>query len=385
MEEAQRIKQLPPYLFARIERKIDELKALGKDVISLGIGDPDQPTPNIIVDELCRQAHIPEHHQYPSSVGMLEFRKAVAEWYKQRHGVELDPANEVVTLIGSKEGIAHISLCYVDPGDYNIVPDPGYPVYGIGTILAGGQVYSMKLAEETGFLPDLSSIPKDIAAKAKLMFLNYPNNPTGAEASLDFFKEAVGFARENDIIVCHDAAYSEIYFGEEKPPSILEVEGAKDVAIEFGSLSKPYNMTGWRIGWAAGNSRVIESLGRIKSNMDSGQFQAIQAAAITALREADDNVEQLRSLYKERANLVYKYFKDMGWEIKQPAATFYMWLPVPEGYTSASFVEHVLEQTAVVLTPGNGYGQFGEGYFRISLTIDTERLKEALERIKRVM
>ena len=385
VEEAQRIQQLPPYLFARIERKIDELKAMGKDVISLGIGDPDQPTPDLVVEELCRQAYNPVHHQYPSSVGMLDFRKTVAAWYGQRFGVELDPESEVVTLIGSKEGIAHISLCYVNPGDYNLVPDPGYPVYGIGTLLAGGQVYSMKLSEEKGFLPDFSAIPKAIAGQAKLMFLNYPNNPTGAEAPLEFFREAVDFAKENDIIICHDAAYSEIYFGGQKPPSILEVEGAKDVAIEFGSLSKPYNMTGWRIGWAAGNSRVIDALGRIKSNIDSGQFQAVQAAGIAALQKADDNVAQMRKLYSERANLVVGYLKEMGWNIKQPTATFYMWLPVPEGFTSASFAEYVLEKSAVVLTPGNGYGQYGEGYFRISLTLDTERIKEAMERLKSVL
>ena len=385
MEEALRIQQLPPYLFARIERKIDEMKAEGKDVISLGIGDPDQPTPDLIVQELCRQAQLPQHHQYPSSVGMLDFRKAVAEWYKQRFNVDVDSKNEVVTLIGSKEGIAHISWCYVNPGDYNLVPDPGYPVYGIGTLLAGGQAYPMQLKEENGFLPDFAAIPKDIAKKAKLMFLNYPNNPTGAEATLEFFREAVDYAREHDLIICHDAAYSEIYFGEQKPPSILQVEGAKDVAIEFGSLSKPYNMTGWRIGWAVGNSRVIDALGRIKSNLDSGQFQAVQAAGIVALKQAEDKVSQMRKLYAKRAELVTGYLREMGWKIKQPTATFYIWVPVPEGFSSTSFVEHVLEKSAVVLTAGNGYGQYGEGYFRISLTLDTERLKEAMERLRAVL
>jgi LL-diaminopimelate aminotransferase len=385
LQEAKRIQQLPPYLFARIEQKIEELKAMGKDVISLGIGDPDTPTPDLVIEELCRQAHFPEHHRYPSSVGMLQFRQAVADWYSQRFNVDLDPRSEIVTLIGSKEGIAHINLCYVNPGDYNLVPDPGYPVYGIGTLLAGGQVYPMPLLEEGGFLPDFSRIPEDTAAKAKLMFLNYPNNPTGAEASLEFFQEAVDFAREYDLIICHDAAYSEIYFGSDKPPSILEVKGAKDVAIEFNSLSKPYNMTGWRIGWAAGNSRVIDALGRIKSNMDSGQFQAVQAAGMAALKHAGENVVKMRRIYAERAKIVVDFLKEIGWNVKQPEATFYMWLPVPEGYTSTSFAEYVLEKSAVVLTPGNGYGKYGEGYFRISLTIETERLREAMERLKGVL
>ena len=385
MEEAQRIKQLPPYLFARIERKIDEFKAAGKDVISLGIGDPDQPTPDAVVEELCRQAHQPRHHQYPSSVGTLDFREAVADWYQQRFGVALDPGSEVVTLIGSKEGIAHISLCYVDPEDVNLVPDPGYPVYGIGTILAGGQPYLMKLAEDNGFLPDFSEIPSEVADKAKLMFLNYPNNPTGAVATLEFFQEAVDFARKHDIIICHDAAYSEIYFGSQKPPSILQVEGAKEVAIEFSSLSKPYNMTGWRIGWAAGNSKVIEALGRIKSNMDSGAFQAIQYAGIMALQKANDTPARLRNLYAERTEIAVKGLKEMGLKVRQPEASFYIWAPVPEGFTSESFAEHVLEKANVVITQGNGYGKYGEGYFRISLTLDTDRLREAMDRMKNIL
>lgn len=385
MEEAQRIKQLPPYLFARIEQKVAEFKAMGKDVISLGIGDPDKPTPEVVIEELCRQAHFPEHHQYPSSVGTLDFRKAVANWYRRRFGVELDPKSEVVTLIGSKEGIAHISLCYVDPGDINLVPDPGYPVYGIGTLLAGGQPHLMKLSEENGFLPDFGEIPVDVADKAKLMFLNYPNNPTGATATLEFFEKAVAFARKHDIIICHDAAYSEIYFGGQKPPSILEAPGAKDVAIEFGSLSKPYNMTGWRLGWAVGNRQVIEALGRIKSNMDSGAFQAIQYAGIAALEEADVTPAQLRKLYAERAEIAVKGLKEMGLNVRMPEASFYIWAPIPEGFSSESFAEYVLEKANVVITQGNGYGRYGEGYFRISLTLDTERLREAMDRMKNIL
>ena len=384
MKQAQRLEKLPPYLFARIERKIDALKSRGEDVISLGIGDPDRPTPDSVIEELCMQAKDPDNHQYPSSVGLMAFRDAVAQWYSRRHGVVLDPASEVVTLIGSKEGIGHISFCYVDPGDINLVPDPGYPVYGIGTILAGGQPYSMPLLEENEYIPDLTSIPSETAAKAKLMFLNYPNNPTGATASREFFETAVRFAVENDIIICHDAAYSEMYF-KEKPVSIFEVDGAGDVAVEFNSLSKPFNMTGWRIAWAAGRSDVIEALGRIKSNLDSGVFQPIQLAGIKALQEAGDTAESMRKVYRERRDIVVESLNKMGWNLQAPPATFYVWARVPEGYTSASFVEHVLEKTAVVLTPGTGYGEYGEGYFRIALTVEKDRLVEAMKRMERIL
>jgi len=316
---------------------------------------------------------------------MIEFRKAVADWYKKRFGVELDPKEQIVTLIGSKEGIAHISFCYVDSGDVSLVPDPGYPVYGIGTILAGGEPYLMELSEDNGFLPDFEAVPEEIARRAKLMFLNYPNNPTGAVADIEFFKKAVDFAKEYDIIICHDAAYSEIYFEDEKPPSILEVDDAMDVAIEFNSLSKPYNMTGWRIGWAAGSSKVIESLTRLKSNLDSGVFQAVQLAGAAALKKAEGTVEEMRRVYKERRDLVVDSLNKMGWNIKKPEATFYVWAPVPEGYTSDSFAEYILENAAVVLTPGNGYGKYGEGYFRIALTVEKDKLEEAMERMRKVL
>jgi len=385
MQEAQRIQKLPPYLFARIEKKIEEFKARGVDLISLGIGDPDKPTPSLVIEELYNQALDPENHKYPTSAGMIEFRKAVADWYKKRFGVELDPKEQIVTLIGSKEGIAHISFCYVDSGDVSLVPDPGYPVYGIGTILAGGEPYLMELSEDNGFLPDFEAVPEEIARRAKLMFLNYPNNPTGAVADIEFFKKAVDFAKEYDIIICHDAAYSEIYFEDEKPPSILEVDDAMDVAIEFNSLSKPYNMTGWRIGWAAGSSKVIESLTRLKSNLDSGVFQAVQLAGAAALKKAEGTVEEMRRVYKERRDLVVDSLNKMGWNIKKPEATFYVWAPVPEGYTSDSFAEYILENAAVVLTPGNGYGKYGEGYFRIALTVEKDKLEEAMERMRKVL
>ena len=382
MQEAKRLKSLPPYLFARIEKKIQEKKAAGVDVISLGIGDPDRPTPGHIIDKLVEQAHNPENHSYPSSVGMMEYREAVAQWYKNRFGVDLDPASEIVTLIGSKEGIGHISFCYVDPGDVNLVPDPGYPVYGIGTLLAGGEPYNMPLKEENGFLPDLDAIPEDVADKAKILFINYPNNPTGALADMNFFNKVVAFAKKHDLIVCHDGAYSEIAFDGYEPPSFLQAEGAKDVGIEFNSLSKPYNMTGWRIGWAAGRQDVIEALGRIKSNLDSGAFQAIQYAAIEGLIGPQDSVKEMQAIYKERRDTVVNGLNAMGWNMEAPKATFYVWAPVPKGFNSSEFAELVLEKAGVIITPGIGYGENGEGYFRIALTVENKRIGEALERMK---
>ena len=382
MEEAQRIQSLPPYLFARIDEKIAAAKAKGVDVISLGIGDPDLPTPDHIIDELVRAARNPANHRYPSYVGMPEFRQAVAEWYKRRSNISLDPNKEVVTLIGSKEGIAHIAFCYLNPGDIALIPDPGYPVYGVGTLLAGGVPYAMPLKEENGFLPDLDAIPEDVARKAKLMYLNYPNNPTGAVADQGFYLKVIAFAKKYDIIVCHDGPYSEIAFNGYKPLSFLEVPGAKEVGIEFHSMSKTYNMTGWRIGWAAGNERVIEALGRIKSNIDSGVFQAIQEASIVGLLGDQQIVKEICKVYQERQDIVIEGLTALGWKVDRPQATIYVWPKVPKGYTSASFCELVLDKAGVVLTPGNGYGEYGEGYFRISLTINTERLREALKRIK---
>ena len=382
MEEAQRIQSLPPYLFARIDEMIANAKAKGVDVISLGIGDPDLPTPDHIIDELVKAARNPENHRYPSYVGMLEFRQAVAEWYKRRSNIILDPKKEVVTLIGSKEGIAHIALCYLNPGDVALIPDPGYPVYGVGTILAGGVPYTMPLKEENDFLPDLDAIPEDVAQKAKLMFLNYPNNPTGAIADESFYLKAIAFAKKYDIIICHDGPYSEIAFKGFKPLSFLEIPGAMDVGIEFHSMSKTYNMTGWRIGWAAGNARVIEALGRIKSNIDSGVFQAIQVASIEGLLGNQDIIQENCKIYQERQDIVIEDLTALGWSVERPKATIYVWPKVPKGFTSTSFCELVLDKTGVVLTPGNGYGEYGEGYFRISLTINTERLREALRRIR---
>lgn len=385
MELSQRLQKIPPYLFARIEKKIEEARERGVDIISLGIGDPDLPTPGHIIDKLAEQARNPENHRYPTSVGLLSFREAVANWYWQRYGVELDPRTEVVSLIGSKEGIAHISFCYVNPGDINLVPDPGYPVYGLGTLLSGGEPYIMPLKEENGYLPDLTAIPTDVARRAKLMFLNYPNNPTGAVVQPKFFQEVVEFAKTYNIIVCHDAAYSEITFDGYRAPSFLATPGAKEVGIEFNSLSKPYNMTGWRLGWACGRADVIEALGRLKSNLDSGVFQAIQYAGITALIGPQDSLEEVRRVYQSRRDLVVEGLNALGWRLNKPLGTFYVWAPVPAGYTSEGFAETLLEKAGVIVTPGNGYGRYGEGYFRIALTISEERIKEALERIKRAL
>lgn len=384
-EQAKRIQQLPPYLFARIEKKIEEAKAKGVDIISLGIGDPDQPTPQAIIDTMIQQVRNPENHQYPSSAGMLSYRQAVADWYKKRFDVDLDPKSEVVSLIGSKEGIANINYCYVNPGDINLVPDPGYPVYGIGTLLAGGIPYTMPLLEKNGYIPDLEAIPADVAAKAKILWINYPNNPTGAITDLDFFRRVVSFARKNDLLVCHDAAYSEVAFDGYQPPSFLQVEGAKEVGIEFNSLSKPFNMTGWRIGWAVGNPQVIETLGRYKSNVDSGAFQAVQYAGITGLNGDQQSIAAMQKIYEERRNVLVDGLNSMGWQLEYPKATFYVWAPVPKGYTSASFAETVLEKAGVIITPGNGYGEHGEGYFRATMTLDKERMALALDRMKNAL
>ena len=384
IEFSQRIAQLPPYLFAQIDKKKKEKLDQGADVIDLGVGDPDIPTPKPIVEAMKRAVEKPENHRYPSYEGMLSFRQAVADWYKKRFGVDLDPQKEVIALIGSKEGIAHFPLAFINPGDVVLCPDPAYPVYKIGTLLAGGEPYVLPLKEENGFLPDFRSVPKDVLKRAKIIWVNYPNNPTSAKATKEFYKELIEWAKENRIIVASDLAYSEIYFGEEKPPSILEIEGAKEVAIEFHSLSKTYNMTGWRIGMAVGNEKLIAGLGKIKTNVDSGQFQAIQEAAITALNLPEQELQSIRDLYRERRKVMVEALERAGLEVYPSDATFYLWVKVPKGYSSAQFVERLLEECAIVCTPGNGFGEHGEGYFRISLTVSTERLLEASERIKKL-
>lgn len=381
---AERIRLLPRYLFAEIDKKVKAAQEKGIDVIKLGIGDPDSPTPDYIVKRMQEEVAKPRNHTYPPDEGLKEFREAVADYYLRRHGVELDPQKEIVPLIGSKEGIAYISFCFTDPGDVNLVPDPGYPVYGIGTIFAGGVPQFMPLLKERRFLPDLRSVPAETARRAKLLFLNYPNNPTGAVATREFFAEVVDFAREYNLLVCHDAAYNEIAFDDYRPVSFLEVPGGKDVAIEFGSLSKTFNMTGWRIGYAVGNSTAVEALYRFKTNVDSGLFQAIQYAGVEAFTNPQMGpfLEKLRELYRRRRDIVVRALQEAGWDLEAPKATFYIWAPVPAGYSSQEFVTYLLEETGVVVTPGSGFGKFGEGYFRIALTVNEERLQEAMERIK---
>ena len=384
IEVATRIKTLPPYLFAAIDKMKQEAIARGVDIINLGIGDPDLPTPMPIIDSLAKAAKDPKHHQYPSYEGMLSFRKAVAGWYKRRFNVTLDPTNEVLTLIGSKEGIGHIHLAFVDPGDVVLVPSPGYPVYPVGTSFCGGQSHFMPLTKANGFLPDLNAIPKDVAKKAKLMWLNSPNNPTSVVMTKDYFKRVVEFAQEYQIIVCHDAAYSEVYYDGRRPVSFMEVEGAKDVGVEFHSLSKTYNMTGWRIGFVVGHKDVLAGLGKVKSNLDSGCFEAVQEAGITALDMDDSVTDRLRKTYQDRRDTLIPGLKGLGLEVDPPPAAFYVWVTVPKGYTSTSFTAHLLEKAGIVTTPGNGFGAPGEGYVRMTLCTSKERLAEAVERIKKV-
>ena len=384
IEVATRIKTLPPYLFAAIDKMKQEALARGVDIINLGIGDPDLPTPTPIIESLAQAAKNPKHHQYPSYEGMLSFRKAVADWYRRRFNVTLDPANEVLTLIGSKEGIGHVHLAFVDPGDIVLVPSPGYPVYPVGTSFCGGVSHIMPLTKANGFLPDLNAIPNDVARKAKLMWLNSPNNPTSVIMSKDYFKRVVDFAQENHIIVCHDAAYSEIYYDGKRPASFLEIDGAKDVGVEFHSLSNTYNMTGWRLGFAVGNKDVLAGLGKVKSQLDSGVFEAIQAAGITALGLEDSVTDELRKIYQERRDTLVPGLKQLGLEVDPPPAAFYIWVTVPKGYTSASFTAHLLEKAGIVTTPGNGFGAPGEGYIRMTVCTTKERLAEAVERIKKV-
>ncbi|VVB54334.1 LL-diaminopimelate aminotransferase [uncultured archaeon] len=380
-----RIQSIPPYLFAEIDRAIEVKRKSGVDVISLGIGDPDLPTPPHIVEALRVAAGDKRNHQYPSYQGLREFREAVAGWYKKRFNVALDSGSEVVSLIGSKEGIGHLPLALVDPGDVVLYTDPGYPVYKIGTILAGGKPVPISISRENNFLPDLSAVPKDSLKKAKLLFVCYPNNPTGATAEKEFYKEVVDFAVDNNIVVAHDAAYSEVAFGGYKPMSFLEVAGAKDVGIEFHSLSKTYNMTGWRIGMVVGNPDVVRALGKVKENVDSGVFQAVQIAGVAALNGSQKCVSDNMKILEKRRDNIVKTLSGLGWDVRPPKASYYIWFPVPtKGISSVDFAKTVLDKAGVVVTPGVGFGQYGEGYIRISITQSDERINEALERLKKL-
>jgi len=382
MKIAQRIQTIPPYLFAEIDKKKEEAIKRGMDIINLGIGDPDQPTPNNIIEKLRESVKDPKTHDYPPYAGTGEFRQAVALWYKNRFGVDLDPDNEVMALIGSKEGIAHIFLAFIDPGDFSLIPDPGYPVYKTGTLFANGFPYIMPLLEENDFLPDLEKIDEEIAQKAKLMFINYPNNPTAAIADELFFEKVVKFAKKYDILVCHDFAYSEMTFDGYKANSFLEVDGAKEVGIEFHSLSKTYNMTGWRLGFAVGNKDAISALSIIKTNIDSGAFKAIQQAGIEALTGPQDNIEKMNKIYTGRRNVVINGLNKLGWNLKPTKATFYIWLPTLNKMSSMEFSNLLLEKAGIIVTPGIGYGDYGEGYVRIALTVDEKRLEEAIKRLE---
>ncbi len=381
MRLARRMERLPPYLFVEISRKIAEKRAKGEEVISFAIGDPDIPTPPNVIEKLCQAARDPVNHRYPESDGLPEFRRAVAEWYQRRFGVTLDPDKEVAPLIGSKEGIAHIAFCYVDPGDTVLVPDPGYPVYSVGTMLAGGRPFYLALTEERNFLPNLNSVPFHVLKQTKLLWLNYPNNPTGAVAELDFFNQAVAFAKKHGIGICHDGPYSDVCFDGYQPVSFLQAEGAKDVGIEFHSLSKTYNMTGWRIGMAVGNAQMIEALKRLKSNLDSGIPQAIQHMAIEALLGPQNSVGEHNAIYQRRRDLVVEGLNKIGLQAKLPKASLYVWAKIPQGYTSMEFTADLLDQVGVAVTPGIGYGRHGEGYVRLSLTIPDPMLVKGLSKL----
>ena len=384
IQAAERLTQLPPYLFAEIDRLKRAARAQGKDIIDLGVGDPDIPTPSMIIQELERASRDPENHRYALDQGLPELRRAIAEWYKKRFGVTLDPEKEVLPLIGSKEGIAHMPLTVVNAGDVVLIPDPGYPPYRSGTLFAGGVPSFMPLTEENAFLPDLKEIEPAVLNKTKMMFLNYPNNPTAACAPKSFFEEAVKFAEKHGILICHDAAYTEIGFDGYRPPSFLETKGAKEVGIEFHSLSKSFNMTGWRIGFAVGNSEAIRLLAKVKSNIDSGIFQAIQYAGIKALREGEAETLKNIKIYEERRNVLVDGMKSLGWNVRSPRATFYVWAPVPPGYTSPEIAMKFLQDTGIVVTPGNGFGKNGEGYFRMAITVPKERIQQALDRVKKM-
>jgi len=381
MRVARRIDKLPPYLFVGITQKIAEKKAKGEDIVSFAIGDPDIPTPPHIIDSLCRAAQDSANHCYPETAGLPELRQAIAEWYERRFGVFLDADTEVLPLIGAKEGIAHIALCFIDPGDIALVPDPAYPVYSISTTLVGGQPHYMPLTEENNFLPDLDNIPDSVLKKAKLLWINYPNNPTGAVADPDFFRKVVKFARQHNLAICHDGPYSEVAFDGYQPTSFLQVDGAKEIGVEFHSLSKSYNMTGWRVGMVVGNAMMVDALRRVKSNLDSGIPQAIQYAAIEALTGSQDCIQEHNAIYQKRRDLVVEMLNNIGLEAKSPKASLYIWAKVPYGYTSIEFANSLLEEVGVVVTPGVGYGGGGEGYVRLSLTIPEAALVKGLSRL----
>ena len=381
MELAKRLHRLPPYLFVEINQRIAELRARGEEVISFAMGDPDLPTPSHIVERLCQAAHNPANHRYPETAGLPELCQAIAEWYEKRFGVTLNPSEEVLPLIGSKEGIGHMALCFIEPGDLALVPDPSYPPYSLGTVLAGGEPYFMPLKEENDFLPDFEVIPTEVVNRAKLMWLNYPNNPTGAIANSDFFEKAVHFAQQHDLVICHDAPYTEIAFNGYTPPSFMQIPGAKKRGVEFHSLSKTYHMTGWRIGMMVGNADMVNALFKVKSNLDSGIPQAIQYAAVEALRGSREHIAEHNAVLQRRRDKLLKVINEIGLKARTPEATFYIWAKIPQGYTSIDFTKKLLDEAGIAVTPGIGYGKEGEGYIRFSLTISDDRLEMGVCRL----
>ncbi|MBI4335894.1 MAG: LL-diaminopimelate aminotransferase [Candidatus Omnitrophica bacterium] len=380
---SERLKKLPPYLFVELDRLKNEARRAGRDIIDLGVGDPDQPPPKFICDALCEALKDPLAHKYAFDLGQPEFRTAIANWYKRRFGVELDPDTEVLPLIGSKEGIAHVPLAFVNPGDTVLVPDPCYPPYKSGSIFAGAKVEIMPLSEKNSFLPDLDNIRKH--GPARLLFINYPNNPTAAVAGIDFFDRVAEFAISRGIIVCHDAAYSELSFDGHRQESFLAAGGAREAGIEFHSLSKTFNMTGWRVGFACGRKDVISGLAKVKSNIDSGIFNAIQRAGAAALNATTDHVAQMNRLYQERRDVFIDGLNSIGWKIEKPKATFYVWAGVPKGFDSMGFARRLLEKADIIAAPGVGFGASGEGFIRFALTVSSQRLKEAVERIGKII
>ncbi len=381
MKFAKRVEKLPPYLFVEISRKIAEKKARGEEVISFAIGDPDIPTPPHIIDRLCEAARDPANHRYPETDSLPQLRRAVAEWYERRFGLSFDPNKEVLPLIGSKEGIGHIAFCFIGNGDVALVPDPGYPVYSVSTMLADGEPYYLPLKEGNNWLPDLDAIPKNVLEKARLLWINYPNNPTAAVADLEFFNRVVQFAKQHDLVVCHDGPYTEVAYDGYQPASFMQADGARDIGVEFHSLSKSYNMTGWRIGMAVGNATMINALMRLKSNLDSGIPQAIQYAAIEALNGPQDCIPEHNAIYERRRDLIIEVLNGIGLKAKPPKASLYIWAKVPEGYSSMDLTADLLDQVGVAVTPGVGYGKNGEGYVRLSLTIPDAALVKGLSRL----
>jgi len=382
---SRRLQNLPPYLFLEIDKMKRKARQEGRNIIDLGIGDPDQPTPGHIIEALYKASQDAANHRYALDQGMPILRQAIAGWYKRRFGVELSPDDEILPLIGSKEGIAHLPLAFLNDGDYSLIPDPCYPPYKGGTIFAGGKIHLMPLQESNAFLPDLKRIPASIRKKAKLIYINYPNNPTGATAEKDFYREVVEFARKNKIIVVSDLAYSEMAYDGYSPPSFLEIEGARDVTIEFHSLSKTYNMTGWRVGFACGKKELVSGLAKVKSNIDSGIFSAVQLAGVAAIEGPQEHISSMCQLYQGRRDILVNGLRQLGWQVNSPKATFYVWIRIPKKIDSIKFSALLLDKADIVVTPGTGFGKYGESYIRMALTVSGERINQAVQRISKVI